>query len=607
MSASSCAIEERLRGVPNPFAGGVVGTVWEAPVADVPEIHAAVFEELLRVVRSRLEGRPDRCLLLYGHAGSGKTHLLRRLRLALEAQSAPRIAFSWIWMGTSPAMVWRYLRRSFASDLVWRPAGRPQLDELLEQRRGAPGAVRRRDLAVVLEHLAAGRHERDARAWLSGEELPEEALARLGLAPSEADDTGLEDEAQRLFEALAAFLAPAPFVLCLDQLEALQSHPGDTAGLFAIGKLLASLYNIPNAVVIGTVQEGLIGALDRTLSQAERDRYRPLALNPLRPEEIRALVRARLAAQPALAELRPACASEFWPIEVDRVTALATAREGVTARRVLFECERLFEHARRVWPGAPPLDQFLREQFEARRREAAKRLAPENSGDILSDGLPRLLHLRGAASRYEGLPRWLDLEVRPAQGPPVGVALANTAPQGLWRKLKKAFGEWDPGERRLVLLRDALHPLGPHVRAAREWIGKLEQRGARWLIPSREGLIALDALRRLLAAAESGDLSYEGETPPVRSVEDWIRRNIPEALARFLNDIAAGGSGDPLLDRLAALLAEEKIISVAEAAAALETTPEEVERCARENRDRFGLLLGAEPVVWEPAPAPPGT
>jgi hypothetical protein len=394
--------------------------------------------------------------------------------------------------------------------------------------------------------------------------------------------------------------------LCLDQLEALQAYPGDSNGLFAVGKLLASLYNIPNAIVICTVQEGLIAEFEQTLSQADRDRYRPLALAPLSPSEIRALVRARLAAEPRLAALRPAGASEFWPIDIERVTALADTREGATARRVLFECERMFERARNRWLPLIPLEEFLRKEFEERQRKAAANLTPQQSSDILSDGLPRLWHLRGVQARYEGLPRWLDHELPFAQGSPTGVALANTAPQALWRKLGKIRAEWNPAGRRLVILRDELHPLGPAARKAREFIEDLETRGARWLSPSREALIALDALRRLLADAESGDLSYQGEPLPIQSVEDWIRRNTPGALQRLLDHIAGGAPAGTLVARLAALVAEEKIVSVAKAAAALGTTPEEVERCARENHRHFGLLLGAEPVVFELVPAAPG-
>ncbi len=136
MSASNSATDLLPAGVPNPFADAAVGTVWETPVADVEEIHAGVFAELLRVVDERLEGRHDRCLLLYGQAGSGKTHLLRRLRLHLAARAEPFIPFSWIWMGTSPGMMWRYLRPLSARP----PAGGPEA----KRRADSPQGSRRR-------------------------------------------------------------------------------------------------------------------------------------------------------------------------------------------------------------------------------------------------------------------------------------------------------------------------------------------------------------------------------------------------------------------------------------------------------------------------------
>jgi len=71
-----------------PFANSAVGSVWDPVNADVAEIHADLFEQLSRTVEERAAGHYGRCLLLYGDAGSGKTHILRRLRLALDG--APR-------------------------------------------------------------------------------------------------------------------------------------------------------------------------------------------------------------------------------------------------------------------------------------------------------------------------------------------------------------------------------------------------------------------------------------------------------------------------------------------------------------------------------------
>jgi len=79
----------------------------------------------------------------------------------------------------------------------------------------------------------------------------------------------------RVVRDIAALLRPVPLVLCLDQLEALQSYPGDKTGLFAIGNLMAALHDeLPNAVVIGCVQTGLIDELRRAtiIRQDRRDR-----------------------------------------------------------------------------------------------------------------------------------------------------------------------------------------------------------------------------------------------------------------------------------------------------------------------------------------------
>jgi hypothetical protein len=61
-----------------------------------------------------------------------------------------------------------------------------------------------------------------------------------------------------------------------------------------------------------------------------------------------------------------------------------------------------------------------------------------------------------------------------------------------------------------------------------------------------------------------------------------------------------------LCSALADLLAEEKVLSATRAAEALGADLEELVRCARENRHHFGLLMGAEPVVFEKTPTGAG-
>ncbi len=185
----------RLSQIPNPFTGSAVGSVWDSEGVDEPSIHSTVFEHLRDMVAASCNGVKDRCVILYGNAGSGKTHLMRRLRLRLQTPDAGcRAAFSWIRMQTSPAMMWRHLRRQIVNDLCSEDfGGRRQIDELLAENHSKIDGVKSRSLATVLEHLAHRRNQRDARAWLAGERLPDAALAALGLPVDEGDEEAFED------------------------------------------------------------------------------------------------------------------------------------------------------------------------------------------------------------------------------------------------------------------------------------------------------------------------------------------------------------------------------------------------------------------------------
>lgn len=602
---------EPLSAIPNPFSDAAVGSVWDSGAVDVIRIHAGVTQALLQTIDERARGHHHRCIMLYGDAGSGKTHVMRRLRVTLANDETRIVPFSWVRMQASPSMMWRHVRRCFADDLARRPfRGGTQLGAILARNKDKLDAVENRDLAIVLEHLAEGRHRRDARAWLAGSSLPDAVLGAMGIAVPDNEEEAFEDESRRIVYALAEFIAPSPAVLCLDQLEALQSHPGDKNGLFAIGKLLASLHDdVRNMVVIGCVQSGLISVLASTLSKAEQDRYQPKGLLPLDAADVRALVRARLDASPQLARVRPTGVSEFWPLDINRLDPLVSSREGVSARKVIFECEQMFRAAQHLPADATPLDERLSDKFEERLRQARVELSADSSSPILSDALPRLLHLRGSRILRADLPKWMDhVSVRP-DGRQSGVVLANDDPRVLWRKLDRVLREWNPAERGLVVVRDAMNPLSAAAHGSQRRLAELERRGARIVSPSREALAALDAARRLLADVESGDLTYRGEKVAVNTVEDWVRSHLSEPGSRFLDDLGSPQRTQPSPQRIlaiAACLAEKKIATLPELAECSGSTLQEIEDCARQNPDQFGFLAGSEPVVFERIPEQPG-
>jgi hypothetical protein len=188
----------------NPFRENVVQNAWQNP-ADVPEIHEDVFRACVAGVDSAAKGVAD-SLVIFGSAGSGKTHLLTRVQrhLAETASHAPdrvlRCVFVFVRLQTSPTMLWQHVRRRLASDLMRREQGLTQLQRLVAHQTsardgGSPrmgvmelrvlsqadqdtltthlGDVARdldlpRDVTVVLQHLVCNRSVRDASAWLAG-------------------------------------------------------------------------------------------------------------------------------------------------------------------------------------------------------------------------------------------------------------------------------------------------------------------------------------------------------------------------------------------------------------------------------------------------------
>src|SRR5271165_779935 len=244
-------VERRL--LPNPF-GCLVGRPLDNDV-DVAEINEKAFASCQRLVEQVISARSSAALTLYGEAGTGKTHLLGRVHKWLG--SVPGSLFVLAPMDTSARMLWRHLRRCLAEALL-RSSGKGgrTLDQLLAGRRDRLDRLPERDLAIVLDHLLSGTHLRDAAAWLRGQELPETALQRLELSAPGAEDNQ-EAAARDVVIALCSLIEPGPVVFCLDQMEALQNFPGDTAGLFAAGKAIWLLHDkVRNACIICCLQAG---------------------------------------------------------------------------------------------------------------------------------------------------------------------------------------------------------------------------------------------------------------------------------------------------------------------------------------------------------------
>ena len=72
----------------NPFQGSVLTDARHDPEGDVERINAEAFDACLQAVEQAHAGRQSASVLLNGVPGSGKTHLLARLRVHLVERSA---------------------------------------------------------------------------------------------------------------------------------------------------------------------------------------------------------------------------------------------------------------------------------------------------------------------------------------------------------------------------------------------------------------------------------------------------------------------------------------------------------------------------------------
>ncbi|HKX31200.1 MAG TPA: ATP-binding protein [Blastocatellia bacterium] len=656
--------------VSNPFRTAIVADPWNWDVVDVSEIHKEAFalcRSALEYVRSQGQSTS---VLLYGEAGSGKTHLLARLQAYLAGllptePAAPPAVFVSVRLQTSPQMLWRHLRNRFGGDLLRATAdGRSQLERILLPRLGAtnPGIgeprtwlerlqaearnsrhepeemeealdrldqqaqLNDRDLITVLGHLLLGRHRRDARAWLRGESLPEVALGALGVNTEQ--DGELEERSRQVVLSLSRLTGPEiPLVFCFDQVEALQSHPQDLAGLYKFGQMIGFLRDeTPNSVLISCILSTFLTTLNQAIISSDRDRlavFGERALAPLTPDEGKRLIEARLHARPELEPLRPAGQDRFWPLsEPDLDQAFRLKRD--TPRALLSFCAEKFEAVWRpeLFVAKPSTSDFLAQEIEERLERAAAGASTDQTDQIVSHALPLLLRLIDSQWEIKAATRFLDADLvfENPRGR-ISISLCNhrnmTSLAARLRRLREQAKEQvleDTAREKFILLRDARLPVGVQARRTREHREQLLNQGFQWLSAPAEMIAALDAWRGLWSDAKAGDLSNGGESIPSATVQEWLAANLDarmrplrELLDLLLPDQAhppepggQDGSDDfDLCEDISELLHNHHLVSVADAACKLDRDETIIEACARRYPERFGLLNGPPAVLFQ--------
>jgi hypothetical protein len=579
----------------NPFRETIVASPWEAPRGDVPAIHRGVFEECLRGIEHVRNSHRSAALLIHGEAGSGKTHLLSRLRghlspAAPTATDREECLYVWVRLQSSPRMIWRTVRRTLVNDW-FRPVAdfRSQFDRILFHRlaeiRVAEGDLEPwyeymldehpaglkelldqiaerlyldRNTAVAFEHIAFGRHRRDLRAWLCGDSLPEAALTRMDLSQDEGTDEEREDQSRQVVLMLCQLAGDElPIVLCFDQVEALQTTPKDPEGLFAFGQLASTLHDgTSNVLIISCVQSSFFNELkDRPYSAdyARITSLGALSLGPLSRADAEQLIKARIDGAPDLTAIPGE--SPCWPLSPDEFEDVFS-RGPVTPRRLLANCAEKFEVRTRAEPapapaqptaaGATPgaatreeaVTTFLEDRWRTSVEEKLAANGPEQTEEIIRHGFPLVTALvtpDWKLVRARHLPDVALVFERGASRTGLSVCTQSNM-KSLAARLRRLKDQL-PELTRLIVVRDSRVPLSSGAKMARSYLEELEREGARIVHPAPEALAALDALRALLSDAKSGDLDCHGEAVAPRSVEEWLRSHLPAGLGDFVDEI----------------------------------------------------------------------
>jgi hypothetical protein len=563
---------------------------WTTDFVDLPDLNARASDAIAGAVRRvRDSAKGDRAdiasasILVLGPAGAGKTHLFARLRRKI----GPRALFVHLRPLVGTHVTPRYVLGEIARQLDYaaEAAGDRfrQLDALvgatlaylrlesvtfphqqLDRIRSLDERARRDEVDWAVEQLvqrhpeiddayasrllsvpfAATTTERRASlAWLSGQDLEQSQMDRLGVPASLS-----EERVVPALRTLGLLATPgAPIVLVFDQLENLMDGDGE-ARVRSYANLVAELFDTVRGVVLvqmalvtewATAIEPKLGATQKTRLCAD---IQALAL-PTAAQK-RELVRL-------WAERMPDPRGPFPAPFGEARLARWCAADGMTPRMLMAECKRAILEG-----DLAALRAVVPPSADTHAEAPAAGEAPE--GDATAGGIAAAWedHLAGAR-------RTLDEAAKERRGADParllggmacafrladeGVAVALDARRAVQLRVRRAGAEHafcllhqrhhktvgaaldDAREAMassalVVVLREQAIELPPSWKQTRAKLADLSGRGVRFQAIARDDAARLLALESLLCSARSGDVEdTDGRPLSEREVATWAR------------------------------------------------------------------------------------
>ncbi len=405
----------------NPFVDIAVGNPWKSDEPDVRSINAAAYNGLLGLIK-QLVKTPHLAALVLGSAGSGKTHLIKRLLQSRDAN----VLFVYVHPMKDHKRVFTTLMEHVSTNLAARPpwvnesAHATQLDltvvnvitaafenylclnpedpgriylksikkdplkilsfrkspkwnvlidnaqEFLKDRPSFRSVTSRKVLRAMFQYLDKSKREA-VRTFLSGTIPDQEECEALGLRYGEGD-WSIEAQEQRskdILKTVGGLLEfYRPMVLCFDQLDSIEGPEL----IRAIGTLFMDIVNeIENILPIAFMRpENWENHFKKQLDRSAEDRMtsQSLSLEGCNLEQALDIVRERLAwAFQSASEVPP---DPFFPLDRPMIEKRL---KGVTSPRdVLSIALNVLSKGKQPWGREDPTE-VVKKQFEAEREK----------------------------------------------------------------------------------------------------------------------------------------------------------------------------------------------------------------------------------------------
>jgi hypothetical protein len=411
------------------------------------------------------------------------------------------------------------------------------VEKLLERHQEADESYLARLLAAP---FMKPTQQRAALAWLSGRELEESQMKRLGVTASLPEERIIQ-----ALQTLGVFAAPgAPIVLVFDQLENLIDAEASGTRVRAYANLVAELFDTMRGIII--VQMALDSewehAIFPQLSAAQKTRLGGHAelIDLPTPAQKRELIARWVEYLPERTESFP------WPFGEPRV-AMWSETPGLTPRMLMIACRE----ALALGPDAPLAlggtipppetqrkvgqtendgsDDVALERAWEKHITSARAALDEAALDRRSADPARLVGGIACALRFVSAVTTTRVDARqPVQlmtrlgdRSHAALLLHQTHPRSAIAALERASELISKSD--VLLLRERSIELPPTWKKVTASVTALVEKGARWLTLERDDTSRLLALESFLAASKSRDLEdARGRPFDERDVLTWI-------------------------------------------------------------------------------------